>query len=128
MSELKIVPTGGPGYGSELPYEEDRLLFGDWWYLHGELEEDMGYDKAWFLDIPKEHTVLQYVNKQPYIETNLNGIFDVEVEGASRPCVGFFWPRLYCNIIQQRGLVVYRDDIEAMEYATKRYTERSINL
>lgn len=128
MSELKIVPTGCPGYGRELPYEEERLLFGDWWYLHGELEEEMGYDKAWFLDIPKEHTVLQYVNKQPYIETNLNGIFDVEVEGASRPCVGFFWSRLYCNIIQQRGLVVYRDDVEAMKYATKRYTERSNTL
>lgn len=121
MKELKIVPTHGPGCGDELPYEENRLLFGDWWYLHGELCEDMHYDKAWFLDIPKEYTVLQYIDKTPIIETNLYGIFKCHVEGSNRPCVGYFWPVLTGTIIQQRGLVVYADDKEAIQYAQECY-------
>lgn len=128
MSELKIVPTGGPGYGGELPYEKDRLLFGDWWYLHGKLEEDMGYDKAYFLDIPKEHTVLQYIDKHPFVETNLNGFFEVDVEGTNKHCVGFFWPVLSGNVIQQRGLVVYWDDLEALMDAQEKYMNRSSHL
>lgn len=59
----------------------------------------------------------------------IEGIYDVEIEGDSRPAVGFFW---YVNNgttkLFQRGLVVYEDDVEAYADANSRYQAKSMVL
>lgn len=117
---FKIVPTGYPGEREELPYSEDRLFYGNWWYLHG-LEEIFGYDKAWFLDLPEKYLVDRYRDGYEFKESFINGIVDCQVEGYDGPCTGYFW---VTSEGIQRGLVCPNSDIEANKHAKERYDAR----
>ena len=117
---FKIVPTGYPGEREELPYSEDRLFYGNWWYLHG-LEDIFGYDKAWFLDLPEQYLVDRYLDKYEFKESFINGIVECQVEGYDGPCTGYFWVTPEGI---QRGLVCPNSDIEANKDAKERYDAR----
>lgn len=80
---------------------------GDWWYFHGDLERDLGYDKG------------SITNITPPIV--LDGEYEVKVKGIERPCVGYFWMDTMKRL---RGYVCYRDDIEAVGDAKKKYEEK----
>lgn len=80
----------------------------NFWYLHGKLEDILGYDKAEFTEDPGK----------------LSGIYEVEVVGISGECIGFFWMRED----QQRGLVCFKEDLEACQVAIRKYTERASTI
>lgn len=121
---FKIVPTGYPGEREELPYSEDRLFYGDRWYLHG-LEDLFGYDKAWFLDLPEKYLVDRYIDRLEFKESFINGIVECQVEGYDGPCTGYFW---VTSDGIQRGLVCPNSDIEANKDAKERYDARVTHL
>ena len=122
-----------------------------WWYLHGELEAEAGYDKAtaincYSLGISKEtlhwssirgRHVEEVFDEEPYFRMYFNGTISVEVEGIDKKCIGYFWTTDEHDIIYngrfypywcQRGLVCCVDDVEARAYAEKEMNERSIIL
>lgn len=119
-----------------------------WWYLHGALESDVHYDKATVTNcfsggFAKEtidwseirgNKVVSVRSEKPFYNMYVNGIVDVEIEGISKPCKGFFYTSEETKIIwkgkeydhwKQKGLVCYADDTEACEYAKKKMEERS---
>ena len=55
---------------------------------------------------------------------NYKKILDM-VEGISKPCIGYFWVD---SLERGRGLVCYKDDLESIEYAKKKYQQKSDRL
>lgn len=135
--------------GKELQDKKEASGFYEtnWFFLHGKLESDVGYDKAVFINFDEIETketidyteirgneVIRY-NSPNIIKMNyLNGIYNVEVKDIDYPCTGYFW--IVCERIvkselgdypvwQQRGLVVANDDEKSIEYAIKKYNEKS---
>lgn len=119
-----------------------------WWYLHGELENFVGFDKAiaincYSLGISKETlhyscirggNVTEVFDENPYYRMYFNGEIPIEIEGIDKLCIGFFWTTDEYDVYYkdkaypywcQRGLVCFADDAEAIEYAKKKYNERS---
>ena len=120
-----------------------------WWYLHGKLEEFVGYDKATAIncksagyaratihwsEISGNRVKKIYDNPEDYYNMYLNGIIPVKIEGIKEDCIGFFWTTdehtIYWNdksypYWKQRGLVVFTDDIDAICYAQNKYLEKS---
>ena len=156
MKTLKMIAdwrycknVSNPKTRKDIPLEERDN--NSWWYLHGKLEDFVGFDKAtvtncksggfarqtinWTESDGKEiHSVL---NENPYFEMYFNGIVKVEIEGIDRPCVGFFYTTSEQELVykgktfpywKQRGLVCFADDIEACEYARSKMTKRDSNL
>lgn len=126
----------------------DELDHNNWWYLHGKLEEIVGYDKAVATNcksagysIPTIHWREMHGNKvisvfDPQIihAMHINAIIPVEVEGIDEQCIGFFWTTyehdVYWNDVkypqwEQRGLVCLMSDKEACKYAFKKFDEKS---
>lgn len=122
-----------------------------WWYLHGELEKLVGFDKATVTNcksggFAKEtinwanidgNEVTSVISEDPCYQMYFNGEVNVEIEGISRPCVGFFYtsseqPVYYKGkeylFWEQRGLVCFSDDLNAVEYARSMMKQRSRNL
>lgn len=124
-----------------------RKPISSWWYLHGELESVVGFDKG--IIVSHEHLLKKdisfkenynknesqlwvsnpdSVEKVYYLE---DGIYDVEVLGIDKPCIGYFWTSFeqYDNVIGEypimRGLVCFKDDKEGVEHAEKKYNEKS---
>ena len=115
----------------DIPNEEKD--WNSWWYLDGELEDFVGYDKATvsncksggfaketinWKEIIGDKVVLVHEDK-PTTEMYINGEVDVEIEGIDRPCKGFFWTTDECTVYyqdkpykhwKQRGLVCFADD------------------
>lgn len=129
----------------------DRFIESSWWYLHGKLESDCGYDKAVIInykDVPTEKTidyeeidgnrVIKVRTVEPVQMNHMNGIFPVKVRDIDYPCTGYFWVSNKRWVIdatgkthwvwEQRGLVVANDDTEANNYALKKYTEKAMVL
>lgn len=134
---LHIIPdlyyVGSEDYSKKIesiPMEErDNAGF---WYLHGELENKLGFDKAVItncktLGISKP---FQYDEDITINKLYLNGVVDCEVEGIDEPCVGYFYvseERSENNWLQ-RGLVCLKSDKKACQYAEKKMNEKSIIL
>ena len=104
----------------------------NWWYLHGKLEEDVGYDKALMLDNDQLKS-LKYTDKDNSKEYEIyylpDGIYDVMVD--DKPCNGYFWTIFSaCKNIDgivpnMHGLVCYKDDEKSNKYAYRKYNERT---
>lgn len=108
-------------------------IISDWWYLHGELETTIGYDKAKIINIKELPTITKncyYNGNDKYFDVVClkDGIYDVEVHGISKPCIGYFWITEMEDIPKLRGLVCFKDDKEAVEYAKKKYEEKSVTI
>ena len=135
MDKIKIVAETIDGlYNASEDDIKDRKRTSNWWYLHGELEDLVGFDKGIIVDAPNlKHKVFidKDINKQytlHYLET---GIYDVEIVGIDKLCKAYFWTSFeeFSNIDGivpcMRGLVVFKDDKKANNYAYKKYCERS---
>lgn len=114
--------------------ERHTKYISDWWYLHGMLEDDMGFDKAIMLD----NNYLKYleftdkdINKQYKLYYLPDNIYKIKVLQTDKPCTGFFWTTFekFRNVEgivpYMHGLVCYSDDQKACEYAFKKYNEKA---
>lgn len=105
------------------PNEREYASF---WYLHGKLEELVGYDKATVTNL-REGEFGKDSKEYGYMMC-LDGIVPVEIEGIPDPCVGYFWITEYTDIWVQRGLVCLKSDLEGCEYAESKYKEKASSL
>lgn len=113
--------------------KDENTTISSWWYLHGELEDEVGFDKGAFLNLEEDMVEIKncYFNgNDKYFDVVClkEGVYDVEVIGFDKPCVGYFWITNISNIPECRGLVCFKDDKEAVEYAEKKYSEKSWSL
>jgi len=132
------------------PKERDNC---SWWYLHGKLQKKIGYDKgivtnAFTAGYSEEtidegywydceaNQIIPDRNKLIINKLKLNGIVPVEVEGVSKLCTGFFWitkertisiPEPH-KVWNQRGLVIFQDDIDEFNYCYNCWAEKTIAL
>ena len=138
--DYKSVPKDERGYNS-------------WWYLHGELDCLVGYDKAYPINCKSSGNAKETINwseishskvKQLRDDGNLtrweihiNGIIPVQVKGVDKPCIGYFWTTNEHNIEwegkkypywEQRGLVCLESDSESRKYALEKLNERTTIL
>lgn len=114
-----------------------------WWYLHGELQDEVGFDKACILNATAAGVTEDSIKWReiycgicteykdiPFKRMRFNGIRKCNVIGVDEDCIGFFWtsnrpPVKYdkgtFDFWDQRGLVVKRHDIPGMLFAYHKY-------
>ncbi len=117
---MKIIPE-------TKKYEDvKRIRRISYCYLHGNLQNDAGYDIFGFLDFIADVPV-DKIDGEYYIEPGIieDGIYPCEFEGKA--CTFFYWNN------KQRpgghgGLVVYNDDKDAYEEAKECYNNKTIFL
>ena len=138
-------PNGTREYSDIKPEERDN---NSWWYLHGDLQSFVGFDKATVTDCfsdgfsketinwaeIEDNTVIKVFSDNPRYEMYFTGEIDVEIEGINKPCKGYFYvtnerkvsykDALY-SIWEQRGLVCFAEDTRACEYAKRKMNEKS---
>lgn len=107
-----------------------------WWYLHGELEYKVRYDKAVIINATAAKDTIETLRwfeirgdkcisykDTPLREVHINGIRKCNVIGVCGDCLGFFWTTRERNIKydkgtfktwEQRGLVLQRNDKRAV--------------
>lgn len=128
MEILKLIadwrygnkPQGTRNYEDIDPTERE---YASWWYLHGKLQDLVGYDKATVTNL-KEGNFGKLSKEYGYMMC-VDGIIPVEIEGVSEPCVGYFWTvKRTDDWWDQRGLVCFKSDTEGCEYAEKKYNEK----
>ena len=113
--------------------KDKGTIVSSWWYLHGDLQEEVGYDKGAFLNLEEDMVEIKNCyfngNKEYFDVVCLkDGIYDVEVIGFDKPCVGYFWITEREHIPHLRGLVCFKGDRKAVEYAERKYSEKSVYL
>lgn len=141
-------PEGTREY-EDIPVEE--LDWNNYWYLHGELESFVQYDKAYVTNCLSGGFSKETINYSCIIDDEVqslaenmpkhamcfDGIADVKIEGIDKPCIGYFWTDNYRTVAyqgesyqtwRQRGLVCFIDDKEGCEYAKKKMKEKSAAL
>ena len=154
--KLKMINCNHPEISNILKalgikHRSDKTDNNSWWYLHRELEDVCGYDKAIiynmdeFPEYVKEtfnwSTIRNGISHEPlgfHKEMYFNGIMPVEVYGINKPCIGYFWvtQEESCintynnvetpyNIWNQQGLVCFESDLEGRNYALKKYLNKS---
>jgi len=97
------------------------------WYLHGVLEDRLGYDIANCYEISDEcPCVDENINGYVLKALRIEGIYPVKVYGIDEECIGYFWLQKMGNDIIQRGLVVLASDEEGWKDAEKKYKEKPI--
>ena len=127
MNTLKLIadwrygnkPKDTRNYEDIDPNEREYAGF---WYLHGKLQDLVGYDKATVTNL-KEGGFGKISEEYGYMMC-FDGIVPVEIEGIPEPCVGYFWTTKYTDIWVQRGLVCLKSDLEGCEYAERKYKEK----
>ena len=131
MKTIKVIPANQI---DELFYHEDydnltKSLYDDpnivlfnFFYLHGELEQDLGYDKCEIMNLGDLDVIYHpETHKDTTIITIPDGIYNVKIVDINKPCIGYFW-----NVNnQQRGLICYKTDFEACKYAIEKFNEKS---
>lgn len=154
MEILKMIAYQDDGqlfrskHKSEKEIPKDEMCHNSWWYLHGKLEELVGYDKAITtncksagysketIDWSEIHgNEVKSVFEDKMIPVMyVNAIIPVEIEGIDKPCVGYFWTTDEYPIYwkeqsypywNQRGLVCFEDDKEACEFALEKYLTKT---
>lgn len=130
---------------SEIPYlETDKS---PWWYLHGELQEITGSDKAVATNIKSggfsmdtidweeiiDDQVKSVGTEDPIPVMHIEGIVPVKIDGIKRKCLGYFWVDDVKTIFwknqeypfwKQRGVVVLKDNEDDVKYAENLFEER----
>lgn len=132
---------------------KDELDFNNWWYLHGKLEDLIGYDKAYTTNCKSAGYSRQQINYSCIsgrkvrelredgnlmrYEMHLDGIVPVKVKGVDERCVGYFWTKELTEteyegkqytIWQQRGLICLESDKDGREYALSAFKEKRDSL
>jgi len=140
-----VKPENSRNY-EDIPQNE--VCYNNWWYLHGELERIVHFDKGDITNadelglttkiIPWTHIsgnqVLEIAKDiKEYTQSNLEGIYPVTVEGINQPCVGYFWTADHKTVYYkdkayqyytQRGLVCLVSDKDGCEYAERLMKEK----
>lgn len=115
------------------PYTQENFLREDtvlstWWYLHGDLQALIGFDRGIILNYGECLTSLKRVeypdNKYFNVLFVEDGIYDVEVLGVSEPCIAYLWKDK--NML--RGLVCLKRDIEGCKEAFEKYVTKPLIL
>lgn len=90
----------------------------NYWYLHGQLETDVGFDLALFTidnkDLMCDQFILKKNNKIIKREEFYylpERIYDVKVIGFDKPCKGYFWTQSF-NLYLPEGI----HDIKTIEF------------
>ena len=110
---MQIYPQNIEGTAF-LPETSKRLA---WTYLHGKLQDEVGYD---IYQIDNTNWDFSRNEEGGYFEENIpTGIYECEYNG--KKCLLYYW---MCSR-RQHGLVVYKDDLAANEYALRKYNEKS---
>lgn len=152
MAKLKLLPYYHENYDSiaKEAVKTGNFIWGSWWYLHGKLEDILGYDKASVINAKECPEYIRMIhgidslsgNKAIIPELYINDIIECEVVGVEEPCIGYFWTtNEWATTISsesgecfdnphwdQRGLVCLKSDVEGCEYALKKYKEKSRSL
>lgn len=111
MGKLKLLPYYHKNYDSIYKEAEntDNVAYNNRWYLHGELEYRLGYDRASIINarecpeyiklVPEVDRLKGYENIWtgkvdsfkliPHLYAK--GIIECEVIGIEEPCIGYFW-------------------------------------
>ena len=98
--------------------------YAGFWYLHGKLQELIGYDKATVTNL-REGEFGNDSKEYGYMMC-VDGIIPVEIEGILEPCLGYFWTiKLTEDYWIQRGLVCFESDLEGCKYAESEYNKKS---
>lgn len=110
--------------------QDENTIVSNWWYLHGDLESEIGYDHGVMCNLSDFNLLIKncyYNGNDAYFDVICleDGIYDVEVIGIDKPCVGYFWIIDKEHIPKCRGLVCFKDDTEACMYAEQKYKEKS---
>ena len=130
MKTIKVIPFNDIEDGfyhedydnlTKSLYDDPGIILFNSFYLHGELEEDLGYDICEIMNFGDLDVQYHKVTEDTTIVTIPDGIYDVEVIGIDKPCVGYFWN----DSDNQRGLICYKTDFEACEYAMEKFNERA---
>ena len=124
---LKIIPCVDDYKEKLKSINPEELDNAGLWYLHGELESLLHFDKGVItncksLGLLKE---CEIEGEEPFQKLHLNDIVKCKVDGIEGDCTGFFWTidrdeDYWC----QRGLVVLDSDTEWYNDATKKYEEK----
>ena len=129
------------------------LEYGYNWYLHGKLENKVGFDKCFITNLTSfghyekyldKFYLVHKINQETFDEKKvccnrlkLNGIVPVDVEGIRERCMGFFWTvdeepfeffyngRRNWTKWDQKGLIILESDKEAFDYCYPLYFTKS---
>jgi len=133
---------------------KEDLEYGNEWYLHGELEKKIGFDRGFITNLTSFGHCERYLNKCYLVNSigrhetldknkvcfnrlKLNGIVPVDVEGIRERCLGFFWTvdeerfdflydgRQNWTKWDQKGLIILESDIEAFDCCYSLYFSKS---
>lgn len=149
LKMIAVTISGDNAFG-KMDFSEinnDETDNSPWWYLHGDLEEKIGYDKGIAINCReigisfptinwrglRGSEVIEIDESRPEINVmHFTGVINVEIDGLDEPCVGFFWvtnerivqykDKLY-PMWEQRGLVCLKSDKEAIEYAQEKFSD-----
>lgn len=155
MEKIKILPdfshreemyNNVPKEISEI-VESNKYPHSGGWYLHGRLEDEMGYDIASFYDVPNEllkesadwcsitYNRSKLRSDKKTMVPHINGVYECEVYGTDVPCLGYFWTTeereidfgngIVKPVWHQLGLVVFSNDGDANAYARSKMSEKS---
>lgn len=137
---MSIEETKALNEEIERRMKENRLVWASF-YLHGKLEEIIGYDLCVVVneseldleEYPVYHTSTRLVK---HCLLKDEGRFEVEVKGINEKCVGYLWkevsedeskPGVY-HRASQRGYICLERDKESVEQAHQVYLERSLRI
>lgn len=94
-------------------------VYTHWTYLHGYIEEDLGYDIFEVTDTNSIAVDTEIIANTKVFGINFEGKIEVRCENVDKPCIGYFWKSKFGANIEQRGLVCYADDADANAYAER---------
>jgi hypothetical protein len=111
MSKLKLLPYYHDNYNNIVKdaIKSENFAYNNWWYIHGILEDLLGYDKA---DVINAKECSEFIRKFPKVDSlryngkiwiggtdnitfephlYINDIIECEVIGIDELCIGYFW-------------------------------------
>lgn len=107
-------------------YNDPDIVLLNAYYMHGELEDDFGYDKCEIMNLGDLNINFHNIpNSDLRLITIPNGIYDVKIVGFDRECIGYFWAEHRDTQYFQRGLICYKTDYEACNYAAEKFNKKS---
>lgn len=151
QANLHIVPCIGEYSAWIKSIPEKDTDNNSWWYLHGRLEEMIGFDKAVVINCSDEEVssptiafsridgdqVTSVRHEEPWYRMCYNGVTDVKVEGVEESCIGFFWTDNHHDVFykgetypmwDQRGYVCLKSDEEACKWAAEQQKQGEFNM
>ena len=112
-----IVPETIDGKSVE-DYTREELVRASFCYLHGDLQDRVGYD---IFNMLRAELKPEQINENWLSDEFAEGIYQCVCMGE--PCTFFRWKRMH-----YKGLVVLNADKESYEYASKCYEEREWSI